>query len=298
MLVTICVAFVLSVACYNEEAETVPVPLLSHAPELTPAPEPPPEQIQKLEPETTPELEPETEPLFHPPQNEYEILSFGGFDWLVLDVLDDRMLILSEGILESRAYHNTFEDITWEHSDIRKYLNDDFFNSFSATDRARISETMISNHDNPWTFSNWGISGNTPGGNYTTDRVFLLSIDEIIHHFGDSGMLEIGIDENARDENLVHPSRGRYGWGIHDQYSSKRVAYHVGGTYGWEWNSNIETITIENGEPSWWWLRSPGSNSYRAASVSPVGYVYFYGFHVYLANSGIRPALWLNIDDT
>ena len=41
---------------------------------------------------------------------------------------------------------------------------------------------------------------------------------------------------------------------------------------------------------SWWWLRSPGHDSYDAASVNDGGSVDAYGFNVIDAR-GIRPAL-------
>lgn len=95
-------------------------------------------------------------------------------------ILTDRVVI------ENMAYHHEFVDVTWETSSIRQYLNGDFFNNFSQADRARIRETYVINNDNPWTFDGMG---NTPGGANTTDRIFLLSIDEVLRYFGDSGIL-------------------------------------------------------------------------------------------------------------
>jgi hypothetical protein len=46
---------------------------------------------------------------------------------------------------------------------------------------------------------------------------------------------------------------------------------------------------------SWWWLRSPGSNQSRAASVGPGGYVYIDGDYVSTTNRVVRPALWISL---
>ena len=110
-----------------------------------------------------------------------ETITFGGNDWLVLEVSDGKALLLSEGIIEKRPYHRTYADITWKGSDLREYLNGEYYNSFAPEDRERIAETLVTNADNPW----FG----TPGGNDTTDRIFLLSLDELVQYFGDSGQL-------------------------------------------------------------------------------------------------------------
>jgi len=178
------------------------------------------------------------------------IIEFGGYDWRVLDIQDDRALIISEMILEDRAYHETREEITWEHSDMRHYLNNDYYNSFNGSDRVRIVEAEVINSDNSFY--------ETVGGNNTVDKVFLLSIDEV-HRF-----LPTDTDRIA-----------------HDEY----------------------------GESSWWWLRSPGfnsahewlrrqpgSNSDSAAYVSHDGHVNVTGRSVNVGDSGVRPALWLNLE--
>jgi hypothetical protein len=106
------------------------------------------------------------------------IIQFGGIDWLVLDVQDDKAFVISEGILETRAYHGREVDITWGNSDIRAYLNGEFLNRFNADDRARIVQTNVVTVNNP-------VHG-TAGGISTTDHVFLLSISDVNSYFTDN----------------------------------------------------------------------------------------------------------------
>jgi len=106
------------------------------------------------------------------------IIEFGGYDWRVLEIKDGKALILSDLVLESRAYHGISENISWESSGIRSYLNSEFYNSFNGSDRARIVETEVVNKSNP-------VSG-TLGGNDTVDKIFLLSMDEVNEHFSDN----------------------------------------------------------------------------------------------------------------
>ena len=132
----------------------------------------------------------------------YEIIEFSGLDWLVLEERDDRALILSLEIIETRQYHSTSNDITWEQSDIREYLNSEFYNSFSAADQARIIETTLINSDNP-IFS-------IPGGNDTTDKIFLLSIDEVQTYF-DSNTSRTALNAEGNVEWWLLRSPGSHG---------------------------------------------------------------------------------------
>jgi hypothetical protein len=180
-----------------------------------------------------------------------DVIEFGGYEWRVLEVRDGKALILSENIIERRAYHRNWENVTWAESSIRQWLNDDFYRSFTAEERRRIEETRITNADNPW-FRTWG-------GGSTTDKIFLLSLDEVVEYFGDSGELRRGGDN----------------WGFRDEYDSARIAYEM--------------------DTAWfWWLRSPGRRSGYAAAVRDDGRVSVAGDNVYVDVGGVRPALWLN----
>ena len=180
-------------------------------------------------------------------------------------------------VIATRWYHHTFEAVTWETSEIRQWLNVDFFASFSPANQARIAETYVINNDNPWDFLEWGGWVNALGGNNTVDRIFLLSIDEVLRYFGDSGLVDRGATMGANERNeSTYEGLGR--WGIFDQYSEARIAHDLG---GWA---------------SWWWLRSPGYNPYRAADVSPSGHLDLLGVDVG-RSGGVRPALWLNLGE-
>lgn len=97
-------------------------------------------------------------------------IEFGGLNWYVLDKRGGKTLVLSEYVLEQRTYHDVLEPMTWETCDLRAYLNGEFLDRFSPEDQAKIAEVTNTNPSNP----TYGISG----GNDTTDKVFLLSLQE------------------------------------------------------------------------------------------------------------------------
>ena len=189
--------------------------------------------------------------------NVYEVgetVRFGKWDWRVLDVQDSKALLIAKNIIEQQPYNDEFATVTWEDCTLRKHLNSEFLKKFSEEEQARICETENINLDNQW--------NGTKGGNNTKDKVFLLSIEEVVKYFGDSGQLE------KKNPNSVH-------W-IDDQYDSERAAKFNTGSF-------------------WWWLRSPGTNPACPAFVSPDGYIDLTGSSIDF-RGGLRPALWLKID--
>lgn len=212
-------------------------------------------------------------------------IKFGKYDWYVLDKQDDRTLIITEKVIDKRTYHNQEVEVTWEKSDLRKYLNREFYNSFSTSDRMRIIEVINENNDNQWYGTN--------GGNPTTDRIFLLSIEEVVKYFGDSGQLKTK-NRNPGCDWL----KDEYFFFLSDQYDlARRAVDDAGRVFTWS-------------------LRSPGGNNRLVAAVLGSdcedefdhgdinisgGGELEDGFIThddpgYLSNKyGIRPALWLRM---
>ena len=95
--------------------------------------------------------------------------------WKVLDKQDDKMLLLSLYGIDAMNYNNKDEDIDWEHSSIRKWLNNDFYqNCFNDKEKAKILDTYNLNTSNPFT--------NISAGNNTKDKIFFLSYDEVMKY--------------------------------------------------------------------------------------------------------------------
>ena len=81
-----------------------------------------------------------------------------------------------EGVTLMEAYHSKNkhkrEGVTWETCALRKWLNEEFYNTaFSEDEKKRICTTKVKNADHS--------KYHTPGGCDTEDRIFLLSIREV-----------------------------------------------------------------------------------------------------------------------
>ena len=99
-------------------------------------------------------------------------VTFGNHDnsrleWLVgdYDETENRALLVCKNLVHYMAFKPGYEnDNSWKDSDIRSWLNEDFYkNSFSEDEAARIKNTVT----------------NDVGQKNTKDKVFLLSVSEV-----------------------------------------------------------------------------------------------------------------------
>ena len=146
------------------------------------------------------------------------VVRFEGREWRLLEKQENKALFISQRIIGERRFDGNSN--VWANSEIRRYLNGEFYNSLSDETKSRIVDHT------------------------TADKVFLLSVDEARRYF---------------------------------RSDSDRVARN------------------SQGQASWWWLRSPGLNTYGACYVNSAGYINLIGRSVDYTSGGVRPALWLNL---
>ncbi|WP_025027795.1 DUF6273 domain-containing protein [Caldalkalibacillus mannanilyticus] len=207
-----------------------------------------------------------------------EIITFGmypqaedGVDltpikWRVLQNSGSELFILSEYILDSKRYHRDLIDITWQDSDLRKWLNDEFYTTaFNDSEKRMIKTTHCGDNGE-----------NSPD---TEDEVFLLSVSEVRE-------LTDKFVENSF-------SIKRRAIGTEFAKTKKRDGCHL---YVYD-KTDKRNYLIENEKEygcSWWWLRTQGNQPSRAFFVGPRSSVRSYG-EVTLSRDGVRPALKMNL---
>ena len=97
-------------------------------------------------------------------------------EWLILELTPYRALLISKYALDCKPYNTSKAEVTWESCTLRKWLNEDFFNTaFSDGEKAMIPTVTVSADENP--------DCDTDPGNATQDKVFLLSIPEASRYF-------------------------------------------------------------------------------------------------------------------
>ena len=150
-------------------------------------------------------------------------------EWIVLDVKDDKALVISRYGLENKRYHDSLADITWESCDLRAWLNSTFLNeAFSVTEQSILEEVSVTAEDNP-------VFG-TEAGEDTKDRLFIMSANEAEQLLPESdraceatsyaGSLGAYVDSNNGKSVWWLRSPGRY------STSAARVGFDGSVNYG------------------------------------------------------------------
>lgn len=175
-------------------------------------------------------------------------------EWNVLAKEDNSVLLISKYALDCKEYNSITTSVTWETCSLRKWLNGTFMDSaFDGAEKSIVKKTNVSAEKNP--------NYSTDPGNATTDKVFLLSINEAEKYFG------------SDEDRKCIPTGYAKATGACTDSSCKK-----------------------NGVPTCcWWLRSPGDDQGLAAYVYCDGPVNYYGYYVRNYNFCVRPAVWVNI---
>ena len=205
-------------------------------------------------------------------------------EWIVVSVDDDKCLLLSKYLLEPMAYNDSDndddyddEDITWQDSSLRNWLNNDFLSTaFTKTDQSLIISSQLSNTDN----SDYG----TDGGADTTDKIFLLSWDEILLYFTSVEELKCQMTDAAQ-------------YKLFDIYLDSDLATNLN-SHEDVFDKLTQFNEAEDGKLFWWWwLRTPGRDNSWAAIGEGDGYIDLGGAVVTSTLGTVRPALWLDLND-
>ena len=208
--------------------------------------------------------------------------------WRVLNRNGNDALLLADVALDDQMYNTNDVDVTWESSSMRSWLNGygasvnqpktdysrkNFINSsFTSMQRNAIKTTSVVNNNN--------INYGTPGGNNTSDKIFLLSESEVYH------------TDTAASYGFVKDSE------TYDEARRSRCSTYAHAMGTWRIYDTDKQYTKYNGNISWW-LRSPGrSSGLRAVEVHRFGFVYQVGSGVGVNDDGVRPALHLNLSST
>ena len=171
-------------------------------------------------------------------------------EWLVLEKRDGMALLLSKYALDCKRFNEEYNDASWEYSTIRWWLNNDFvMEAFNEDERRAICDTELKNDINPKFATN--------SGEDTTDKVFLLSMEEATKLLPDTR------------QRCCEPT----------EYAGKQGAYK-------------DTRTGN----CWWWLRTAGFSVYTAAGVWCSGKIDATGTDVDNQDSAVRPAMWIKAE--
>ena len=162
--------------------------------------------------------------------------SYDPIEWDILTESSGKALIIANIILDSQDYypssswskfsHNggTGYANNYELSAIRKFLNDNFYNTvFNELQKKFIETTTVDNSD-----ESTGQSSNFYSCNNTNDKMFLLSYKEATTYYtSDEARMAIGSDYAKCQGLSVYSSNGNSVWRLRSpsNYSTDRAYY-------------------------------------------------------------------------
>ena len=190
--------------------------------------------------------------------------------WLVVDVQDGNALLLSKYVIAKRPFNQQAGVCTWENSDIRAWLNEEFLaNAFTSSERSYIMTVKVTADTKA------GAEGVDQGAD-TDDRVFLLSGAEAEDYFFN------GV------EAVYEYTLGKATWAAElGYYESVKDSPTLKFTLD-EWKAGFEKDATCN-----WWLRTMGRGGSNAMYIHMDGKGYVNP--VQGPSIGVRPAIWVKI---
>lgn len=94
--------------------------------------------------------------------------------WRVLSVNGDDAFIMADTCLDYMKYNNMHADVTWETSDIRKWLNGDFYDNLcDENEKKAVKDTYVNNSDTT--------EVEHKSAKDTTDKIYLPSFGDLVN---------------------------------------------------------------------------------------------------------------------
>lgn len=176
-------------------------------------------------------------------------------EWIVLKTKDKKALLISQYALDCQPYNATHTQVTWETCTLRKWLNNEFFNTiFTATEKSLILTETVSvgpyYEENP--------------GNDTKDKVYLLNWND----FEESDYEDDSIYNKVEEAlDCCEPTKYAINQGVALNDDSKTC---------------------------WWWMLYPCGDYNYANGVSYYGDTCEPFYPVDTRVFAVRPVIWID----
>lgn len=141
-------------------------------------------------------------------------------EWKVLEVNGNSALIISSYSIDGARYNYTLNDITWENSSLREWLNNDFLkDAFNSKQREMINTSTVLPDKNP--------KYDTYQGNATNDKVFLLSIEEAKKYFASNNARKCDPTKYVTEHCINIDGNSNNCWWLRTSGSTQSCAAYV-----------------------------------------------------------------------
>ena len=186
--------------------------------------------------------------------------------WIVYDIQDGHLLLVSEKVLYNYSYHEYHDKTTWKDSTLCRMLNHNFYSSaFSKEERKMLSGKKDDN--NP----EW----------YITDK------DAFSYYINKSGDYDY---EDVKVETelvfiLSKEETEKYMPSTEDRTAAATKAAQAEGIGG-----------RDNDYKAPWWITDMGTGELKAMYVDTIGNINTEGKTINNSGMGVRPAIWIKVN--
>ena len=186
-------------------------------------------------------------------------------EWIVLDVQEEKSLIISKYGLDCKPYNKKKVNVTWKTSSLRQWLYEDFPSvAFTPLEQDAVLLTEVDNsreHGNP----EW----NSNGGPNSQDRVFLLSYAEAEQYFASDDARICSSTEYAKEQGAYTDNNGNCWWWLRSPGYNQKYAADVyqNGDLGNDCNVSNNTVSIR---PALWLSHAPTPTPTPTPEPSPI----------------------------
>ncbi|MCQ2522608.1 MAG: DUF6273 domain-containing protein [Lachnospiraceae bacterium] len=207
-------------------------------------------------------------------------------EWIVLANDENGVILLSKYILDIIPYNYEYDsaaykdNVIWENSDVRKWLNKDFYNTaFTEEEKKFIKTTTCKGLEfegDDYIAEEWNMLKDT------VDKVYLLSAGEVERYFG-----------VQQSEQLFY-----------DWWEGGLLEYEEYEVYCNEASGGrLSAYSPARGENHWWWLRLPNYYFCELIEVTRNGGIDYIGSDDYYDNyyyngvgaGGVRPVIRIGL---
>jgi len=186
--------------------------------------------------------------------------------WIVYDIQDNHMLLVSENVLENMCYNDFHRETTWKNSKLCRQLNLDFYRgAFTKKERKLLCGRK--NPDNPI----WYASENE-AFDYFINKSEKYDYEDIVVN------QELVFLLNIEEIEKYMPSE------------TARVAFASKAAQ----DQGLGTITDDYKSP--WWIEDLGSGELSAMYIDEDGHINTKGKTINNTGMGVRPAIWITIN--
>jgi len=178
-------------------------------------------------------------------------------EWQILEIQDNKALVISRYGLDALPYNTELDSVTWETCTLRSWLGETFYNeAFDENEKSEILTTNVKVDAYPKGYK-------TTAGKDTEDKVFLLSFEEVDKYF------------KTREERLCGAT----------DYARAQGAF-----------VSLLKVLPDKTHGCNWWLRSTGAFQIFGSFVNVSEPFNYQGYFVSLKMFCVRPAMWITLE--